>query len=410
MNRDCRLKYRETARLQAQLPAPDVSTLSLTSSQADLTGLPTVSVVTPSYAIERWDNLCAAVASVQAQTVRALETIVVIDHNPELLDRARRELHGVVVIPNTRDRGVSGARNSGGAASRGEVVAFLDDDAIASDTWLEAVLPHFADPDVVGVGCKLIAGWEGTRPRWLPEEFDWTVGGSYRGMPEEATPVRNVWSCGMAVSRRVFDSIGGFRDDFGKVGNRSRPEDTDLCLRAGAASARATWVYEPSGSVIHHVPLDRATLRFFLRRYRLEGSGKAALAALNGISDSTSTERQYIRRVLPSGVARELRHAVHGDASGALRGIAIATGLTFAVAGYVVGRAAWLVHGAESPRSYGSSELEQARQQSGTRGLRILVDQSGYDLLNLGDIAMLQSCVVRLRQLWPNAEITVICH
>jgi colanic acid/amylovoran biosynthesis protein len=42
--------------------------------------------------------------------------------------------------------------------------------------------------------------------------------------------------------------------------------------------------------------------------------------------------------------------------------------------------------------------------------MRILVDQSGYDLLNLGDVAMLQSCVIRLRQLWPDAEIMVLCH
>ena len=42
--------------------------------------------------------------------------------------------------------------------------------------------------------------------------------------------------------------------------------------------------------------------------------------------------------------------------------------------------------------------------------MRILVDQSGYDLLNVGDVAMLQSCVTRLRQLWPDAEIMVVCH
>jgi colanic acid/amylovoran biosynthesis protein len=38
----------------------------------------------------------------------------------------------------------------------------------------------------------------------------------------------------------------------------------------------------------------------------------------------------------------------------------------------------------------------------------ILVDHSGYDLLNIGDVAMLQSCVTRLRMQWPAAEIMVI--
>jgi polysaccharide pyruvyl transferase WcaK-like protein len=42
--------------------------------------------------------------------------------------------------------------------------------------------------------------------------------------------------------------------------------------------------------------------------------------------------------------------------------------------------------------------------------VRILVDQSSYDLLNIGDVAMLQSCVARLRSQWPDAEIMVIAH
>jgi polysaccharide pyruvyl transferase WcaK-like protein len=46
----------------------------------------------------------------------------------------------------------------------------------------------------------------------------------------------------------------------------------------------------------------------------------------------------------------------------------------------------------------------------GMRTVRILVDESAYDLLNIGDVAMLQACVVRLRQLWPGAEIMVIAH
>jgi len=50
------------------------------------------------------------------------------------------------------------------------------------------------------------------------------------------------------------------------------------------------------------------------------------------------------------------------------------------------------------------------RDTKGMRAVRILVDQSGYDLLNIGDVAMLRSCVIRLRQQWPGAEIMVISH
>ena len=347
-------------------------------------------------------------ASIRAQTVTVLETIAVIDHNPDLLDRARRELPGVVVVPNLRDRGASGARNSGVAASRGDVVAFLDDDAVASPSWLEVMLPHFADPGVVGVGCRVVPVWAGSRPRWFPPEFDWAVGGSYRGMPESAAPVRNVWTCGMAVSRSVFEAIGGFRDDFGKVGDRSRPEDTDLSLRAAAARPGGTWVYDPAAAVSHHVPLERATFGFFLRRCLNEGSGKAALAALNGGGQSTSAERLYTRRVLPAGVARGLRDTVRGDVSGGLRSAAIAAGLSSAMAGFAAGRVAGMVHRADLPQPQDGNGT--VRHPASTPAPRILIDQSGYDLLNVGDVAMLQSCVIRLRRLWPDADIMVICH
>ena len=107
------------------------------------------SVVIAAFSSERWDYLRDAVASVAPQTRPALETIVVIDHNPDLLARARRELPGAVVIPNTGARGASGARNTGVARSRGEVAVFLDDDACATPDWLEQLLVHFDDPDVV---------------------------------------------------------------------------------------------------------------------------------------------------------------------------------------------------------------------------------------------------------------------
>jgi hypothetical protein len=307
--------------------------------------------------MERWGALREAVESARTQTWPDVETIVVIDHNPDLLDLAKRELEDVIVVANVGSKGASGARNSGVAVSSGDVVAFLDDDAVASPAWLEVLLPHFTDPEVVGVGGKLVPLWVTSRPRWFPQEFDWAVCASYRGMPEETTRVRNVWSANMAIPRRLFDAIGGFREDFCKVGRRSRPEDTDLCLRAAAARPGGIWAYEPAGIVGHRVPLNRTTPGYFMRRCLNEGSGKAALASLNGGSQSTSVERLYTRRVLPEGVARGLRDAAHGDAAGGLRSIAIAAGLSLAVAGFVATRTAEIVQRAAAP---------QARRPSGS--------------------------------------------
>ena len=306
------------------------------AATGDQTGTrPTISVVIAAFSSERWDYLRAAVASVAAQASPALETIVVIDHNPDLLARARREL-AAAVRPNAGARGASGARNTGVAHSRGEIVAFLDDDAAATSGWLGRLRAHFADPGVVGVGGRIDPLWATDRPRWFPGEFGWTIGASYTGMPEQTARVRNVWAGNMAVRRAAFDAAGGFREDFGKVGTASRPEDTDLCMRVTGGA----WLYDPACAVGHRVPAQRARFRYFLARCYNEGRGKAGLAALNGAESSTSAERGYATRVLPRAILRSLGEALHGDAAGILRGAAIIAGLAVTVAGFAAGSTA----------------------------------------------------------------------
>lgn len=307
---------------------------------------PAVSVVIAAYTMRRWDDLRAAVASVRTQVVPVLRTVVVIDHHPELLAIARAEFDDVTVVPNAGRPGASATRNTGVAYCQSEVVAFLDDDAIATPTWLAALLRHFSRPEVVGAGGRLDPRWDTGRPRWFPPEFDWAVGTSYRGMPANAEPVRNVWTNGMAIRRSAFDRVAGFRTDFGKVGERSRPEDTDLCLRAAAAHADGAWIYDPAAVVLHRVPAGRATLRYFLRRCFNEGSGKAALAVLNGLGKSTRVERAYVRQVLFQGIRSGLRAAFHRDVPNATRGLAIVAGLVLTATGFLSGRSMLLVRDA----------------------------------------------------------------
>ena len=307
------------------------------------TRLPSVSVVIAAYTDERWDQLRDAVESVRSQAVPVLETVVVVDHNPALLARAQREFTDCAVMANTGSRGASGARNTGAAACHSEIVAFLDDDARSSAHWLAALLSHFTGEDIVGVGGRIDPLWAVAPPRWFPEEFGWAVGFSYLGMPEQAQRVRNVWTSNMAIRRSVFMAIGGFREDFGKVGDVARPEDTDLCLRAAAGGG--SWLYEPTGNVAHWIPRQRATFRYFARRCLHEGQGKAALAALNGVGESIAAERSYTYRILPRGVLVGLRDAVTGDPWGAARAAAIVAGFTITAIGFALGRAADLAAG-----------------------------------------------------------------
>lgn len=298
--------------------------------------MPAVSVIIAAYAEDRWQDTLEAITSAARQSHRALELILVIDHNPRLAERARTELDGVVVLENTGQKGASGARNTGVKHSRGDIVAFLDDDAVATPDWLRSLCRHFSEAEVFGVGGGLTLAWRQPRPRWFPREFDWVLGGSYKGMPEVAAPMRNVWSGNMAIRRTAFDGVGGFRAGFGKTGRVSRPEDTDLCLRVLRTLPTGYWMYDPSAQVAHKVPLERSTRVFFLRRCWNEGRGKAALAMLMGAYASTSLERQYATRVLPRAVIRELWLSIfRRDVASLERGGAILTGLTLAIAGFL---------------------------------------------------------------------------
>ena len=185
----------------------------------------------------------------------------------------------------------------------------------------------------------MLPKWQSNRPRWLPYEFDWAMGCSYRGMPTTAATVRNVWTGNMVIRRQAFTAIGGFRQGFGKVGHRSRPEDTDLCIRAKVFSGSGIWVYEPAAIAEHNIPADRNSVSYFLRRCYYEGQGKAALISFNGAGQSTSEERHYIRRVLPLGVVRGLRETLHGDVTGLARSLAIIVGLSVTSVGFIADRA-----------------------------------------------------------------------
>ncbi|HEX5692767.1 MAG TPA: glycosyltransferase family 2 protein, partial [Roseiflexaceae bacterium] len=99
-----------------------------------------VSVVICAHTAARWDVLLQAVASLETQTIPPREILLVIDHNPEMLERVREELPGVTALENTGTRGTSGARNTGITAAGGAIVAFLDDDALAAPDWIEQLL------------------------------------------------------------------------------------------------------------------------------------------------------------------------------------------------------------------------------------------------------------------------------
>ena len=299
-----------------------------------------ISVIICAYTGDRWDDLVASVESVRCQTLPPGEVIVVVDHNPRLLRRAQEHLQGVVVVENTDVRGLRGARNSGIAAARGEIMAFLDDDAVAVPDWLLFLCAGYTDALVLGTGGEVTPLWMGGKPAWLPEEFYWVVGCTYRGMPEAVQPIRNPIGANMSFRRELFDLVGDFHSQNGHVGPRHAGgcEETELCIRLRQRRPECVFLYQPRAQVFHRVPRNRTSWRYFCRRCYIEGLAKAVVARHLGARDSLVSERDYTLRTLPQGVIRGLTDTLfHRDPAGLARAATIIAGLAATTAGFLAG-------------------------------------------------------------------------
>jgi glucosyl-dolichyl phosphate glucuronosyltransferase len=302
------------------------------------------SVIICAYTAERWDDTMRAAASVQAQQPAPKEIFLVVDHNPELLARLAEALPGVRVVANTCERGSSGARNTGVALATGDIMAFLDDDAVAQPGWLAALTTHYANPDVMGVGGRTTPGWATNRPRWWPPEFDWVIGCAYTG--REPGIVRNLHGGNDSFRRDVFAN-GGFPPQIARSARDRRPlsgEATEFCIRASKMWPRRVFIYDERAVITHRIPKARQRFSYFCSRCFSEGLSKAFVTTSVGLRDGLAIERRYTAVTLPVGVLRRLRSAARGEWAALLPAAAIIVGLMFTALGYLCGSIQQICH------------------------------------------------------------------
>jgi len=272
---------------------------------------PKVSIIISCYSVERKEDIYQAVQSVVSQAYPLCEVIVAVDNNPELFEELRKKLPGSVnIVLNTEDKGLSGTRNRGINASKGDIVTFMDDDAVADAHWTQQLVKDYTSRAVLAVGGRTFPLWESSRPCWFPEELDWIVGGTHKGMPEIREQVRNLWGGNMSFRREVFEEIGLFRTDLGRTGASGEGEDTEFCMRLRREMPEAVVLYEPSAIMYHKVPKERATLKYVVRRSLDGGSALAKIrrSQVLGSQPPLSMEMNYLRYLLTNSLPQKIKH------------------------------------------------------------------------------------------------------
>lgn len=206
-----------------------------------------VSVVVCTY--NRADALSRCLDSLRVQDRKDFEIIVVDGPSTDGTDKVLAKYNNVKVVRQETLKGLSNARNLGIGAAKGEIVAFLDDDAIAQPGWLSSIVAPFGDKDVSGAGGKVVQ---------LASDhvqfMNGTVSMYGRSKPVHPAPQRhydpagkifnNVMGTNMAFRRATLERLGGFDERYSYFF-----DETDLAVRAILAGGKVLHV--PAAVVLH---------------------------------------------------------------------------------------------------------------------------------------------------------------
>lgn len=201
--------------------------------------------------------------------------VVVVDDGSEPPVRVDRSGVRVVRQPNA---GPAAARNRGWRSVDGEIVAFLDDDTWPEPGWLRALLEPFADPSVVGVGGRVIAGDDRFWSRFMQAE---RLAGHGADPGEDA---RFLVTANVAFRRRALEDVAGFDERLDVAS-----EDVDLSYRLRDRGGR---LVVADNAVARHDHRSRALE--LVRNYFRHGIGRAALARRHPDRVTAAQERRHL--------------------------------------------------------------------------------------------------------------------
>jgi glycosyltransferase involved in cell wall biosynthesis len=268
-----------------------------------------VSVVVCTYSPDALDHFVDAANSVLAQTHDPVELVVVVDGDESLAELIRDRYGGhddVVIHCNDENLGLSRSRNVGAGIASGDVVAFLDDDAVARPDWIERLVALYEGRDAVAAGGRMTARWVAGKPSFLPDEFFWLVGVTHRGFPTEVCEVRNTFGSNISFRSDVFAELGGFEADLGRAGEKNlQGEEAELAARMRRRYGQGVW-YDPDAVVEHKVFDYRTDPRWLLGRAFWQGYSKRVMADVLP-DDDGGEERAFLRLLVTDSVPGRVR-------------------------------------------------------------------------------------------------------
>lgn len=298
-----------------------------------------VSVVVPTYSMDRYGVFAECVESLLAQTHEPLEVVIVVDGNEAVYNRARQDfgnIDNVVVHLQPENMGVSASRTTAAEIAQGDVVAMIDDDATAAEDWIEALVRVYQETDAIAVGGPIVPEWVTAEPDFFPAEFYWLVGCTERDFADHMEEVRNVYGSNISFDREAFLAVGGYDLNTGRKGEHHiQAHEAPVGIRIREKFDQGMIYTEEA--VVHHKLFDyRGEFRWLVYRAFWQGYSKWVMSLL--YEETYGDEGDYLRRLFCRYLPERMKNAVFGPSLKQLKQIVAIGVFTGAVGlGYLYG-------------------------------------------------------------------------
>ena len=298
-----------------------------------------VSVVIATYSEDVYHDFREAVESLRSQTYDNIELILVVDGNDELCERVHddyEETDDLLIHCNEENVGLSESRNNALDYATGDVVALIDDDAVADERWVEELVSVYESRDAIAAGGKMTPRWVAGKPDFLPEEFFWLVGVTHKGFAEPGDEVRNTFGSNISFKREILEELGGFESKVGRQGDLNlQAHETEFCARMRDEYGRGV-IYNPDAVVEHKVFEYRTELFWLLERCFMQGLSKRVMEKL--VPNSSGEEADFLSKLVFEFVPGRLKELVTSPSLPKLKQLVTLIGFTGVVGvGYLYG-------------------------------------------------------------------------